>query len=246
MSNDFIDMEEFAGESGGAWDFGPPVQKAAEGSIGSGPGHSAGMNAFSQYDGGNGVVMPGPMSGNGASPTFESGFDPVGSDMNGLAASSPTVIVGVQMPGSAAWEPGFGFGEDSRNLAGRQQEPPDNQNFGVPSDDGDLGMGDMEPGASMVGRMVHSNVDVPMASDILPAFDRLVPGGGGHSVSGAVPGMDSLRGIPLGEGSGKVGGDGDNSASSGMQNFGVAKSVAEAPKSPTQRTQAKVKVDPLA
>ena len=155
-----------------------------------------------------GVQMPGPMSGGD-----EVGFDAIGGDMHWQAPMGE-FPVGVQMPGGAPSEVGWKFGEDMAGMAAQDEQPMNY--FGVESDDGDLSREDFASSAGfrVIGPMT-GNTGALSASDILPAFDALEDNASGvqshGSGSGSVPGMDSLRGIPLDDRSGPVG-DGGASA----------------------------------
>ena len=179
------------------------VEKAARESLGQL------LNSYPQYAGGNGVQLPGPMSG-----SYEDGFEETGADMNGISGYSANAeqIVGVQMPGSTQDEPGFVFGKDLRGMAVPQEVPPSNQHMGVESDMGHLGgpHGD-EPQMTLIGNVsVGSGQDfhTPLASDIVPVFERLrdkFGAVGNAGVREGIPGA-SMAGLPLAPGSGVLGG----------------------------------------
>jgi len=168
-----------------------------------------GPKSFPQYastPGDVGVELP---AGPGSD---ESGFNEVDiPDTRELAATAATDVVGIQLPGNSRWEPGYTYGEDYRELAPRQDAPV-GMNFGAMSDTnpGLQPGGEMEPFIHVVGRTPANQFDSPTAADILPAFEGMRDkfGGSTPSTGGPVPGMDSMAGLPLGVGSGIVGGEG--------------------------------------
>lgn len=159
-----------------------------------------------ELSGDNGVAMPGPMDGGRKDEAGwnQNGF---GADMRGVAGYQG-YVVGVQLPGGASRDEAdqdFNhFGEDMSGLAPRQDAPPTNQDFGVE--------GGMTPAAdeddehdTRVFGTVGSNTDGVLTSDILRVFGA-VADSRGMGVSGHEgAGFDSMRGIPLGPGSGTLG-----------------------------------------
>jgi hypothetical protein len=135
--------------------------------------------------------MPGPGDN-----TFESGFNPVGEDMSGLA-SPAAYPVGVALPGDAN---GFDSGEDMRGMASSDPIPQANDfgsagNDGIPDQDGDL--------ASSAGFHIIGSLGQGMGN-VTSVFSSLENNSGEHGSSdgGPVHGFDSMRGIALGPGSG--------------------------------------------
>ncbi|SRR6266568_1455279 len=182
-------------------DFGPEIIKADGTVIHIEKGRYPVLNQFPQYSSAGGEVglqLPGPDALPGGSDgQSERGFDVDGVDP---AGSYVTNIVGVQLPGNSSQEPGLNFGEDFRNLASHQDVP-----VGLRmGEESDQGSSIESHGGGEGFRVFGSGTD---ASDILPVFEAIADAGG-HSPMGGVPGMDSLKGIPLGAGSGIVGGPG--------------------------------------
>lgn len=146
------------------------------------------------------LQMPGPMNDG----DDERGFDPTGVNMAGLAPMGE-FPVGVTLPGDPSAEQGFDYGRDLQNMA-EHDDQPDNA-IGVESDDGNLRIEDFarSAGFRVIGPMT-GNTGSLEAGDILQVFDALENSAGARPASdGSIPGIDSLRGIPLGHGSGPIG-----------------------------------------
>lgn len=161
--------------------------------------------------GSNGVSMPGPMS-----PGYEEGWDNGRADAvrdthgwsggdsmpfadqtgDGLDHSAPANDQGVMREG---------FERGTSGMARREEQPANIRDFGVFSDSGNLGLGDMAENMHTYGT-VGSNTDGVRSADIVGVFDAIGRGGsgGGHD-GGAVFGEgQAMRGIPLGAGSGTI------------------------------------------
>ena len=164
--------------------------------------------------GDNGVAMPGPMKDGD-----EVGFDAVGRDMrgvkgyagsdsmpfadqthDGLDHSAPSNDQGVMREG-------FGRGTDGDSR--EEQEPRTNQDFGVASDSGNLGLGDMALNMHLYGTM-PSNTDAVRTADIVGVFDAVGRGGSGGGRDGGAVELagPAMAGIPVAHGSGTIGASG--------------------------------------
>jgi hypothetical protein len=163
-----------------------PVQKANS------PDGGGRIPDTSALSGSNGVKMPGPMSGG-----YEEGWDDGTSD---ATRGTHGYTGGDSMPLGATSDKGREEGSDSRAPGG----PTDNNHFGVESDNGNLGLGDMAMNMSKVGS-VGGNHESVHAADIVRVFDAVGRGGSGGGQGGAVflPGQ-AMQGIPLGAGSGTI------------------------------------------
>lgn len=133
--------------------------------------------------------------------SFESGFNPTGQDLSGLA-SPAAYPVGVALPGDAT---GYNAGFDMSGMASQDAIPQANDfgaagNDGVPDQDGDLAS---SAGFHIVGSL-GSNTSGVNASDISSVFSNQEGGSGEHgsTAGGPVQGFNSMRGIVLGAGSG--------------------------------------------
>lgn len=170
----------------------------------------------SALSGSNGVRMPGPMS-NG----FEIGleFDDDGVDMRGVSGWTG----GDSMPFADQTHDGLdhsapssdrgamreGFERGTVGDSREEREPNTNQNFGVESDSGNLGMGDMALNMHMYGTM-PSNTDAVRTADIVGVFDAIGRGGsgGGHDGGAVELAGPAMAGIPVAHGSGTIGASG--------------------------------------
>lgn len=176
-----------------------------------------------ELSGSNGVAMPGPTD---MGETYEE-FDAVGADMRGVSRwhsgdSMPFAEMNADgldhsAPSSEQGVMREGFGRGTTGGSRDTDEPTTNQDFGVASDSGNLGLGDMAANMHVYGT-VGSNTEAVRAADIVGVFDAVGRGGsgGGHD-GGAVemPGQ-AMQGLPLGAGSGTLAkydaptGDADN------------------------------------
>lgn len=139
----------------------------------------------------NGVQMPGPMQSG-----FENGWNAIGEDMSGIPSSFQGEYSGVQLPGGPD-EAGWNYGEDMSGLAGSQEVPMTNQDFGVlegmsPSFDGDDALY-----GQVIGRVPGSNYDGVQPGDIMSVF-HAVSSDGGASGASIGSGYDSMQGIVFG------------------------------------------------
>lgn len=168
----------------------------------------------SALSGSNGVALPAPMKDG-----FEVGWQADGSDMRGVKgfSGSDGMMFADQSgdgldhsaPSSDRGAMREGFERGTVGDSREEREPNTNQNFGVESDSGNLGLGDMALNMHMYGTM-PSNTDAVRTADIVGVFDAVGRGGSGGGMDGGTVELagPAMAGIPVAHGSGTIGASG--------------------------------------